>query len=550
MIRLVLFFLGVLAAAAGLSWLADQPGTLRITFQDYVIDTTVFRAVVILCVLAAVTYVIWAIAYQIWSSPAAVSHYLTRRRQRRGLDALSSGMIALGAGDSTLASRYASQARKSLPNEPLTQLLRAQTAQLSGDKATARRIYEAMLASTDTEQLGLRGLYLEAQREGEVEAQQQFAERALALNPQLSWPMDGLFALQCKEGDWQGALETLARARRIGQVEKPLADRRRAVLLTAQAQAMEESAPQDALTLALEAHRLAPKLIPAAAIAGRLLIARGNTQRASKIIQKTWSSAPHPELATAFAFARVGDSPRDRLDRVKQLSRLAPHAIETWIAVAIAAVDAKDFGEARRALAPYINERLTRRVAALLARIEAEEHGDRGKAREWLARAATAQSDAAWVADGVISERWAPTSPVTGELDAFDWKVPREDASDGKSIPADLATGGALSAEALDNLLAPDVTVSPDQSSSQETTSMDDAIVATSEPAKSMTQSTTPTKPAPPPSPTPKPSEPTQAEAKRPPKAKVSEEITMPLRAPDDPGPDGDFTFSPDPKSV
>src|SRR5690606_31456134 len=34
--------------------------------------------------------------------------------------------------------------------------------------------------------------------------------------------------------------------------------------------------------------------------------------------------------------------------------------------------------------------------------------------------------DPAWVADGVISERWAPASPVTGRLDAFEWKAPVE----------------------------------------------------------------------------------------------------------------------------
>ena len=79
-------------------------------------------------------------------------------------------MIALGAGDRAAAMRAAIQARKSLPNEPLTHLLRAQAAQLAGDRTTARRIFEAMLASPDTEQLGLRGLFLEAQREDEIDA--------------------------------------------------------------------------------------------------------------------------------------------------------------------------------------------------------------------------------------------------------------------------------------------------------------------------------------------------------------------------------------------
>jgi HemY protein len=335
MLRLVLFLLGVLALAAGLAWLADRPGTLLVTWQDYVVETSVFRAVVIFTAFLALAILAWSLMRQIWSGPAAFSHYLTRRRQRRGLDALSAGMIAIGAGDRGMATRYALQARKSLPNEPLTHLLRAQAAQLSGDKATARRIFEAMLATPDTEQLGLRGLFLEAGREGEDEAQRQFAERALRLNPKLSWPSEALFGLQCKAGDWPGALQTLASARRHGHIDRPTTDRRRAVLLTAEAQSLEDSDPEKALSLSLEAHGLAPALIPAAAIAGRLLASRGNTPRAAKIIQRTWSKASHPELATAYAYARIGDSPRDRLDRIRQLAALNPYSIESPIAVAV-----------------------------------------------------------------------------------------------------------------------------------------------------------------------------------------------------------------------
>lgn len=441
MTRLILFLIAVIALATGLSWLADRPGTLLVTWQGYEVETSVFRAVVIFAAVIALAFAVWSILAQIWTSPATLSHFLTRRRQRRGLDALSSGMIAIGAGDRAMATRYALQARKSLPHEPLTLLLRAQAAQLSDDKATARRIFEAMLAAPDTEQLGLRGLFLEAGREGEHEVQRQFAERALKLNPKLSWPVEELFTLQCKDGDWSGALETLALAKRHGHVERPVSDRRRAVLLTAQAQALEEEQPERALTLALEAHGLAPSLIPAAAIAGRLLAARGNTARVAKIINKTWVKAPHPELATAYAYARVGDSPRDRLDRVKILFQLNPQSIESAIAVALAAIEAHEYDDARRILQPYTEKGLTRRVAALLARIEAEETGDRGRAREWLARAVSAPRDATWTADGVTSDRWQPVSPVTGELDAFQWRVPPGDAetSEERILGADLS---------------------------------------------------------------------------------------------------------------
>lgn len=422
--RLVLFLVGVLVAAFGLSKLADNPGSVLIDWEGYKVETSVFHAVVIVSVVIGAVICAWSILRQIWSSPAAVGHYLMKRRQRRGLDALSSGMIAIGAGDRNTATRYAIQARKSLPNEPLTHLLRAQAAQLSGDKATARRIFEAMLAAPDTEQLGLRGLFLEASREDEAEAARQFAERAIKLNPKLTWPVDALFEFQCKAHDWAGALETLATGKRNGQIEKPIADRRRAVLLSAQAIALEDNESDKALTLALEAHGLAPALIPAAAVAGRLLASRGNTSRAAKIIQKTWAKAPHPDLATAYAYARTGDSTRDRMDRIKQLAALNPYDIESQMAVAATAVEARYYDEAREALAPLLEDRLTRRAAKLMARIEGEQNGDRGRVREWLVRSANAAPDPAWTADGVVSDTWAPTSPVTGALDAYQWCVP------------------------------------------------------------------------------------------------------------------------------
>ena len=214
-----------------------------------------------------------------------------------------------------------------------------------------------------------------------------------------------------------------------------MANRRRAVLLTAQAQAAEDTAADKALELAREAHRLAPDLVPAAAIAGRMLASQGNTPRAARVLLRTWRLSPHPDLAAAYAYARPGDSPRDRLNRVRHLARLTPHDSEGPIALAITAIEAREWDEAREALEPLLEDRLTQRVATLMARIEGEQHGHTGRVREWLARAVNAPRDPAWTADGVVSDRWAPVSPVTGALDAFRWRVPVEavDAAGGRA---------------------------------------------------------------------------------------------------------------------
>jgi HemY protein len=202
------------------------------------------------------------------------------------------------------------------------------------------------------------------------------------------------------------------------------------------------------LELAQQAHGLAPDLVPAAAIAGRILASRGQTPKAAKIIQRTWKVSAHPDLATAYAFARVGDSPSDRLDRIQTLAKLTPMNNEGAIAVASTAIEAREWSTARAALLPLLDHRLTQRVCTLMARIESGETANTGKVREWLARAVNAPRDPAWTADGVVSNAWAPLSPVKGTLDAFEWRIPVEhtDQPEGAVLTAQIEELVALGA--------------------------------------------------------------------------------------------------------
>jgi len=164
--------------------------------------------------------------------------------------------------------------------------------------------------------------------------------------------------------------------------------------------------------------------VPAAEIAGRILASKGESRQASRVIARTWKLSPHPDLAVVYAFAKPGDAPRERVKRVKYLAGLTPDDVEGPIAVAAAAVEAHEWEEARDALAPYLDGRPPARICTLMARIEAGEQGDKGREREWLARAVRAPRDRAWIADGYVSDRWLPVSPVTGAVDGFEWKAP------------------------------------------------------------------------------------------------------------------------------
>jgi HemY protein len=222
----------------------------------------------------------------------------------------------------------------------------------------------------------------------------------------------------------------------LGLLDKTTARRDRAVLLTADALARADQDEDAALSSALEAVKLAPDLVPAAALAGKLLSRRGDLRRAAKTVEAAWRATPHPDLASVYINLRPGDSALDRFKRAETLARLSSWDPEARLALARTAIEAQDFDKARHTLEPLLADRPTMRACLMMADLEQAEHGGTGRVREWLARASRAPRDPAWVADGFVSDRWLPTSPVTGKLDAFQWQTPPDLLAEHPVVPA------------------------------------------------------------------------------------------------------------------
>jgi HemY protein len=505
MIRVVLFLAVVGILAVGLTWLADRPGEVAITWQGLQIETSVM--VLILTVVSAAILIAlftWGLV-SLWRAPNRVRHALELRRRRAGRQAVTHGLVALGAGDARAAAKYAKLAQRVAGEEPLSLLLRAQSAQMLGDRGGAETAFRSMVERAETRLLGLHGLYIEARRRNDAPAARHFAEQAVKAAPAVPWAGQAVLEFRCADADWEGALAILDTHWQHGFIDKRTYERHGAVLLTARALALEEIDPGVAKLLVVEATRFAPDLVPAATLAGRLLGEAGETRWAGKILQTAWRANPHPRLAEAYADLRPGESARDRLARVRALVREPAGHLEGSLALARAALDARELVLARQSLEPLLLKP-TQRVATLMAELE-ELYGDVGRAREWMARALRAGRDPAWTADGFVSERWLPVSPVTGRIDAFEWKVPLEEVA-GAARVIEEPTEPVITAPAEMTVSPPDPPKSPGP--------------VTAGPA---VESPPPARPAP-----------TSA---RP----VSVEPIIPLRhAPDDPGPDPEPT--------
>lgn len=423
MIRVLVFIALLVALAFGVAWLVERPGEVVMTVEGYRVETSVLAAVGLVAALALALVLLWWLLVTVLRLPATIGFAARTRRRARGFNAVSRGMIAVGAGDPRAARRNAEDAGKLIGDEPLVLLLKAQAAQMAGDRPAAEGAFKRMLDDPDTRVLGLRGLFVEARRKGDAAAARAYAAEASRLAPTVAWAGEALLEYQCAESDWTSALATLERGAKA--IDKPTYRRQRAVLLTADALSRAEREADLALQKALEAVKLAPTLVPAAALLSRLHSRRGELRKASRVIETAWAKQPHPDLAEAYVAVRPGDSSRDRLARAEKLLSLTPREPEARIAVGEAAFAARDFDRARAVLAPLLEGRPSVRVCLLMADIE-EEQDHSGSVREWLARASRAPRDPAWIADGVISDRWAPISPVSGRLDAFVWGTPVE----------------------------------------------------------------------------------------------------------------------------
>jgi HemY protein len=423
MIRIILFLLAIALAAAGAAWVADQTGEATLTWGGWRVQTSLPVFALALGVAVVVGMLLWSILSGVLRAPGRVQRVRRDRRHARGRHAITHGLLAIGHGDSAAARQHATTARRLAGSDPLALLLHAQSAQLDGDREGAKAAFRAMAEREDTRLLGLRGLFIEAQRADDAVAAVMIADEALKIAPSSTWASHAVLGFRCSKGDWNGALAILGNNLDAGLIDKTTYRRHRGVLLTARALELEHLDRDVARESVMEAVKLAPTLVPAAVLAAKFESEAHQVRRAMRIAETAWLAEPHPDLADAYAHVRLGDSARQRLVRIETLAAKMPGHIEGALALARAAIDAAEFGRAREALKPFI-EQPTQRVAMLMSELERTEHGDSGRARAWTLRAVRARHDSVWTADGYVSDRWRPVSPVTGRIDAFRWQTP------------------------------------------------------------------------------------------------------------------------------
>ena len=436
-LRTILWFVVAAAVMLAAAWLAERPGMVTAEWHGWRLDTNVGVVLILVVLLILLGIALWLLYRWIIGAPGALFDTWGESRRRRGYQALTQGLAAVAAGDGTEAQKNARKAEALLSEPPLTLLLSAQAAQLTGDRDGARRAFNAMLEDEQMAFLGLRGLIAQALRDGDRSQALAYAERAFRLRPQTPWVVHSLFDMQAQIGHWREAQETLDAGLRRKVITADKGRTLKALLLVERSHAAErDGSDGDALSLAREAFGLAPERIAVSSRLAEMQIKTGDSRRAQRTLERVWPLAPHPDLAALYLKASGESDPLKRIGMVRKLVAQKPDDLESNLALAQAALEAGLWGEARRYLDAAGGTSPTVRVCRLMAEVEERAHSIQSKVHEWLARAATAPADKAWRCSSCAAhhESWRPVCENCGAFGTLHWRTP---GTFGQVLPPD-----------------------------------------------------------------------------------------------------------------
>jgi HemY protein len=427
-IRSLIVFAVVAAIGTLAALLARAPGEVTLRWFGWRIDTSVG----VLLVGLGLVFGLGALIYALWRGMIGLPRRLAAQRalarREAGYLAITRGMVAIAAGDAADARKHARRASELLGRPPGALLIGAQAAQLEGRPDQARKFYEAMTETGETELLGLRGLIALAELEGDRTRALALAERARVLAPKATWVLTRLFHLQIGAKRWEAAEATLRQAiaaKAVGQGD----GRHEEAVVLVQMSVMAERDGQRAKAIerARKAVDLDPTLLAASLQLAALLHAEGEPRRARRAIESAWQRQPHPDLARLYALALGEPDAVKRYQALDALTDLKPGHRESFLALARAALDARLWGEARRHLKAAADGGFADAGhARLMAEVEQAERADAAAARDWLARAALADPEPTWLCRscGAQAREWSALCGHCGGFDTLGWTVP------------------------------------------------------------------------------------------------------------------------------
>ncbi len=439
--RLVFYLIIALVLAAGIGWLADNPGHVSIEWRNWRLETSL--AFFILLTVAAFLSVVGILV--LWARARRDLPFLGAnrelRRQRHGLADLERAAVMLAKGDAKGAQTLIERANRALPTQSLSRLFAAQASLSLGDLEGAHKSFQEMVGHSETDVLGLRGLLNIALQKGrETEALTLIAQ-IWALEPKSVWATRTHFRLLTRAGDWAQAEEVLRHLIKLKALEASAGEKCLAVVRYEAAREADLAGQSELagkqVARALKADR---GLVPAAVLAARLEVAAGQPSAAAKILKAAWSQSPHADLAEAYAGLDNMETPGERYRRFKLLVAANPDQPLSRLTLAAKALAIEHHEETAELLKPLLESPYASKAMAMMAEVERGKGGPdaEDRAKSWLDRIPGLAEKLAWICSecGALRESWVGHCDPCGAFASYGWQECDEEEPAPATLPS------------------------------------------------------------------------------------------------------------------
>jgi HemY protein len=420
------FFIKFAIIAAIALWVYLNPGQIQLEWQGYLITTSFGFAAIVL----AIAVLMFATLYHHWRNLLSMPRKWRRHRQvkamEQGYQALNKGLLAVAGGDAQTAAKQSKKALGFLPDNALSHLLAAQTAQLRNDDVTADTHLAKLMLHPDGQLFALRGQLTRAlAREDRTEALR-LARLAYSQQSNQPWIVDTTVQMEARAQNWIQAEKILRQAIKLNDDNEPRWQKDLSAVLVCLSDAARIKNDMDAaLECAREAAKRHPGWSPAVIRLADLWQRKTYRRRAQKILMTAWESDPHPDLVAAWLHATGTERATDNTTTIEKLVSVNPDNAESAMAMAQAFTQAGLWGVARQHALRAVEYAPTRAAYRLLADIERGDSNNPNKIAMWLDKAADAQAEEQWVCQVTqdIFPAWQALNRQS-HFNTIQWAVP------------------------------------------------------------------------------------------------------------------------------
>ncbi|PIR37793.1 MAG: hypothetical protein COV35_08455 [Alphaproteobacteria bacterium CG11_big_fil_rev_8_21_14_0_20_39_49] len=426
MFKFLTFILILTLISVSAVWFIENDGSIVVEWMGYRIQTSVMFTVFSIVVLFFLLFVILQVLSAIKNAPKNYQKSVKDKKKEKGLIALTEGFAAIAAGDVKQAKKLTKQAVGCLGNAPVTKLLAAQSAQLEGNFGEAKVHYSAMLENKETEMIAIKGLLLQAEKDGDTEEAITLAGKAIQAQPNSDWANKVLLRLYKITKRWREARNLTERAAKLKLITKEQAKRDIAVMDVALSiEAKEKGNIQTAIEYAQKACKELTGFPPSAVIYAKLLVEanKNNKRKAVNVLEKCWKINPNPLIADEYMEIYSGETPEKRLKYAERLLKLKPNDVNSHIIVAKAAIAADNTSKARNHLKVSLNIKETAQICLLMAEVERIEEADDEAVKKWVSRAKICPPDTGWHCKKCSASQtiWNANCDNCGSFDSLKW---------------------------------------------------------------------------------------------------------------------------------